>query len=104
MKSNINIFLENHKTDIIEIIDSFKDYEFSSHDFIEKFSRKFETDYIEMLVFYKKSEKAFQTVHSQIAKFLSENRVYLKIEKKGKKISENTFGENDYPEWWNKLK
>ena len=62
MKSNINIFLENHKTDIIE------------------------------------------TVHSQIAKFLSENRVYLKIEKKGKKISENTFGENDYPEWWNKLK
>lgn len=36
MKSNINIFLENHKTDIIEIIDSFKDYEFSSHDFAEK--------------------------------------------------------------------
>ena len=98
----INIFLENHQSEIINIIFNMKN-EFSSHDFIEKFAQQFESDYIEMLVLYKENGKAFQTVHSLIAKFISEKKEIFKIEKTIRKSSENVFGDNNVIQWWMKI-
>jgi hypothetical protein len=99
---DINTFLRKNEKDLIQIINSL-DPVFSSHDFIEKFSQKFESDYIEMLVNYKDSGKAFQTVHSIIAKYLSNNMDKFHIIKSERKGSENVFGSTDYIQWWKKL-
>lgn len=92
------------KANISEIKNIISDLpaEFSSHDFIEKFSKKYESDYIDMLVDYKGRE-AFKTVHSQIAKFLSLNMKYLGINKRNKDSSEHVFGELDVIQWWEKI-
>jgi lipoate-protein ligase A len=98
---NINDYLENNITSIKSIVAEFDiDKEFSSHDFIEKFTEKFEEDYIEMLVSYQKSGKAFQTVHKLIAKYLSLNMTDLEIEKTQKKQSENVKGNLGIIQWW----
>lgn len=98
---DITNFLKENQTVIIEIISSFeKSKEFSSHDFIEKFSEKFEPEYIEMLVKYQTSGQAFRTVNSQIAKYLSDNMHILKIEKTSRKESENVHGKFDVIQWW----
>jgi hypothetical protein len=98
----INIFLENHQSEIINIISNMKD-EFSSHDFIEKFTQQFESDYIEMLVLYKEKGNSFQSVHSLIARFISIKKEIFKIEKTERKSSENVFGDNDVIQWWRKI-
>jgi len=103
---NIIKFLEEKHTDIKPIIDSFAlEQEFSSHDFIEKFSAKFEYNYINMLNLYHKEKdgKAFQTVHKMIAKFLSLNKVRLGIEKTKVKGSENVHGNNSNVHWWKRV-
>jgi hypothetical protein len=84
----INAFLKKNEKDLVEIINSLNRV-FSSHDFIEKFSQKFESYYIEMLVGYKNSGSAFQTVHSIIAKYLSSNLDTFHIIKSERKGSEN---------------
>lgn len=91
---NIHDFLQGHQTDLQIIITGLLE-EFSSHDFIEKFAQQFEDDYIEMLVNYQKTGTAFQTVHSMIAKHLSQNMPALNIEKIPRKGSENVFGSID---------
>lgn len=97
----INDYLEKNINSIKNIISEFHiNKEFSSHDFIEKFTEKFEQDYIEMLVNYQKSGQAFQTVHSLIAKFLSLKMSVLGIEKTQKKESENVRGNLDVIQWW----
>ena len=94
-------FLEKNQTSVKEIIASFENLkEFSSHDFIEKFSEKFEPEYIDMLSKYKTSGQAFQTVNSQIAKYLSENMSMLELEKTSRKQSENVHGNIDRVQWW----
>ncbi len=99
---DISNFLQNHQNNIISIISNLKE-EFSSHDFIEKFSQMFESDYIEMLVKYQHTGSAFQTVHSKIARYLSTNKTTFKIIKISRSGSENVFGSIDYIQWWKKV-
>ena len=72
---------------------------FNSHEFIEKFSKEFESDYIDFLTLYK-SKNAFLSVHKQIAKFLSINSATLRIRKTRKVSSRNIFGEMDNIQEW----
>ena len=97
----INDYLEKNLTAIQIIISEFgADKEFSSHDFIEKFTEKFESDYIDMLIKYQKSGQSFQTVHSLIARYLSSKTSVLKIEKTNRKESENVHGKLGTIQWW----
>lgn len=98
---DVNKFLKGHEVEIIEIISKLKN-EFNSHDFIEKFSKKFEEEYIDMLVDYKNTGNAFKTVHGQIARYLSVNKKVFKIETSEKVPSEHVFGEIDYIQGWKK--
>lgn len=100
---DINSYLKKHQIEINNIIREFNT-EFSSHDFIEKFSQKHEADYIEMLIKYKNSNQAFQTVHKMIALHLSKNMEFLNIEKAQKKGSENVHGNTGIIQWWIRLK
>jgi hypothetical protein len=73
---------------------------FDSHAFIQKFSREFQAEYVQLLTAY--AEEPFFKVHGQIGKFLSENQATLGIRKRGKVLSRNIFGEqsenqNFYP-------
>lgn len=95
-------FLKSHHPQIITIISGLNS-DFSSHDFIEKFARMFETQYIEMLYKYKDTGNAFKTVHSTIAKYLSQNMNAFGIVKMSKKGSEHVFGEIDIIQWWSKI-
>lgn len=98
---SINSFLGAHISDLSLIISRLK-AEFTSHDFLKKFAKEFEEQYIEFLNIYK-GNGAFQTVHSQIALFLSENEITLGIIKTNKEKSENIFGEEDYVQGWRKV-
>lgn len=93
-------FLKNHNSEIIEIINNLDPDKFSSHDFIEKFARMFEQEYIEMLYEYRTTGNAFKTVHSTIAKYLSQNMASLNIAKTNKAGSEHVFGDIDVIQWW----
>ena len=97
---DINKFLTNNLNSIKHIISGMNQV-FNSHDFLQKFSKKFESDYIEMLYYYR-SSNAFRTVHSLIAKFLSENANFLCISKTKKVKSKNIFGEFDEIQEWKK--
>lgn len=96
-------FLKSHHPEIIEIINNLNPIQFSSHDFIEKFARRFEEEYIEMLSQYRHTGSAFQTVHSTIAKYLSQNMVILGIEKLPRAGSEHVFGDIDVIQWWHRI-
>ena len=98
----INKFLKNHHQGIIDIISKFNS-EFSSHDFIEKFAQKYEADFIDMLLLYKNKGKAFQTVHSSIARYLSKNKEIFSIAKTERKGSEHVFGSIDKIQWWERI-
>jgi hypothetical protein len=99
---DISDFLKLHETDVFVIISKMGD-EFSSHDFIEEFAKRFEAEYIEMLYTRKNSGSAFQTVHSIIAKYLSVNMALFAISKSTKRASENVFGNVDCIQWWIKV-
>jgi|AntAceMinimDraft_9_1070365.scaffolds.fasta_scaffold52149_1 hypothetical protein len=102
---DIYSFFKKHQIEIINIISDFDvNTEFSSHDFIEKFSQKFETDYIEMLIKYKNTGTAFQTVHSMLASHLSRNMKIFNINKSQKKASENVHGNIGKIQWWIRLR
>ena len=74
---------------------------FSSHDFLKKFSHEYELEYIEMLYAYK-GKGGFKEVHKQIAKYLSDNKDSLKINRSGKINSENIFGDVVEVQYWEK--
>lgn len=97
----INDFLEQNFDLLINDLIVKLESEFSSHDFIKVFAKKFESEYIEFLNIYKGND-AFRTVHSQIAKYLSENEIKLNIGKTHKLRSENIFGEMDEVQGWKK--
>jgi hypothetical protein len=71
---------------------------FDSHAFIQKFSREFQAEYVELLSVY--DEEPFNKVHRQIGKFLSENQAELGIRQNGKVLSQNIFGEQSENEQW----
>jgi hypothetical protein len=97
----INDFLKEKINELINIIHSFDD-EFTSHDFLKKFTKSFEPEYISFLNKYSR-KGAFQNVHSQIARFLSKNSLFLGIAKTRKVMSENVFGEMDEIQSWKRL-
>lgn len=102
---DINNFLELKHNAVKYIISEFNiQGEFSSHDFIEKFTENFESEYIEMLVKYQSTGTAFQQVHQQIARWLSLNKSSLQIEKTERKESENVRGKQNYIQWWIRIK
>lgn len=97
-------FLENNTDDVKNIIGTFElNIEFSSHDFIKKITEKFESEYIDMLVKYQNSGRAFQTVHSLIGQFLSSKSDILKITKTKKRESENIKGNLDTIQFWARI-
>lgn len=97
----INDFLKGKISELVNIIHNLDD-EFTSHDFLKKFAKLFELEYISFLDKYS-SKGAFQNVHSQIARFLSENSTILGIAKTKKVMSENIFGEMDEIQSWKRL-
>ena len=98
---SINSYLGSHISDLSDIISRLGD-EFTSHDFLKKFAKEYEEHYIDFLYSYR-GTGAFQTVHSQIALFLSENEKSLGIFKTNKEKSKNIFGEEDYIQGWRKI-
>lgn len=74
--------------------------EFSSHDFIQEYCRQYETEYLDWLMEFHGSGKAFQTVHGLIGKYLSEHHNDLHIAPIGKHDSECIHGTIDRPMWW----
>ena len=97
----INKFLEKNKSKIIKIISTL-DTTFTSHEFLKKFAKEFESDYIAFLGSYSE-DAAFRNVHSQIARFLSDNSKALSIIKTHKVPSENVFGKKDEIQGWEKV-
>jgi hypothetical protein len=93
LEQNLNLL----SNEIIPLLES----DFSSHDFLKKFAKRFEGDYINFLHNYG-GTGAFKTVHGQIAKFLADNETKLNIHKKQKVRSENVFGEMDEIQGWKK--
>lgn len=94
MQKNIGVIKD-------EIIPDIPKTEFDSHEFIRNFSHKFEKDYVNYL--NEHEVEPFRIVHSQIARFLSENQVLLKIKDNGKTISSNIFGIDSKNEKWIKI-
>ena len=72
------------------VIKEMKD-ECDSHDFIKKFSREIELDYVYLLA-TAGTATPFQTVHSQIGRFLRNNEDNLNIRYVEDVNSENIFG------------
>jgi hypothetical protein len=72
---------------------------FDSHEFIRKFAKMYEREYVEFLYEYLNSTP-FMTVHLQIAKFLSGHQTELNIRRNGKVSTPNVFGENTDNEQW----
>ncbi len=98
--NTIKTYLENHICDVREIIEGLGN-EFNSHQFIEKFAYNYERVYITWL-YNNIDKRAFQTVHSQIARFLSENKEALHIAKINRDDNVNVFGNKTDVQFWNK--
>ncbi len=99
--NSINSYLNNNLNEVRSVIENEMDIEFNSHQFIERFAYNNEAIYISWL---NKSigKGAFQTVHSQIAKFLSQNKEVLRISKNGRDGSINVFGNTTSVQFWKK--
>lgn len=93
-----------------EVIEIFKDKKlvtFTSHDFIGAYSKKFESDYINMLAEYKNKQTSKDTpknigkLHSQIGSFLKRNEKELGIISDGKVTDINVHHLETPSEKWN---
>ena len=93
---------ELHANNVLVAIRSRRKQSFSSHDFIEEFCKQYEDDYLDLLMRYHGTGKAFQTVHSQIGHYLSqhENSLLPLYHRTARDSSENVHGEIDNPMWW----
>ena len=80
---------------------------FTSHDFIGAYSKKFESDYINMLAEYKKKQTSKDTsknigkLHRQIGSFLKRNEKELGIISDGKVADMNVHHLETPSEKWN---
>lgn len=79
---NLNQFLNDNLVVINEIIKNIHSEQFDSHKFIGHFAKRFERDYVVFLCNFE--EEPFRKVYAQIAKFLAENQVKLKIKDDGR--------------------
>jgi len=94
---SVNEFMSINLVSIQKII-SQMERPFDSHAFIQKFSKEFQIQYIQLLAIY--NDKPFLKVHEQIGLFLSKNQEKLGIKKNGKVLSQNIFGEESENEQW----
>ncbi len=78
------------------------DDKFDSHDFIKNFSGEIELDYVNLLA-TARTMTPFQTVHSQIGMFLSNNQNNLNIRYVEDVNSENIFGNVTPCALWEKI-
>lgn len=85
---------------VLEILRGNNLEKFSSHDFIEVYCAEYEDDYIDWLCEYRGTNKAFQTVHTHIARYLSKNARDLQIHKIGNYESETVHGTIGMPMWF----
>lgn len=76
--------------------------EFTSYDFIKKYMMLYENEYIALLNSCEADHK-FQTVHSAIGRFLSDNRLRLEITTDEKTRSENIFGNPTQVQCWKRV-
>jgi hypothetical protein len=98
----MSITIEQAK-EIIKILrDRQEPNTFTSHEFIGRYIKEYESDYIDMLVEYKnnKTPEIFKELNSQIAKFLSNNQHKLSILENGEVKDLNVHHINtDCKEW-----
>ena len=94
---SVNQFMSANTIAIQRIINQMQ-RPFDSHAFIQKFSKEFQAEYVELLSIYE--EEPFIKVHRQIGKFLSENQPKLGVRQNGKILSQNIFGEQSENEQW----
>ena len=76
--------------------------EFSSHDFIKVYCSQYEREYIDWLISKSGRGRAFQTVHSQIGRFLmrNEGKITPAYRHTERYDSETVHGTIDQPMWW----
>jgi hypothetical protein len=101
--NQLTLFLKQNirrvKSEIIPELGS----DFTTLDFVRKFAKKFEGEYIRFLYSYKENN-AFKEVHSQIADFLDDNELILNIKKSRKVRREDEYGEMEEIQMWEKKK
>lgn len=101
----IDAFFSQHINLVQQIIDELPPT-FDSHDFIDRFRYRFESDYIDFLYQERKppgERGAFKKVHGRIARFLSTNASALGIEKTTRPETRNIFGNETENQGWRKL-
>ena len=86
--------------DVLNALQIKKPDGFSTHDFIEEYCSQNEREYIIWLLRKSGSGRAFQTVHSQIGRYLSKNARDLQILKIGNDESETVHGTKGMPMWF----
>ena len=94
----INDFMNERLDTIKTIINEIPTSNFDSHEFIRRFAKEFEVDYVKFLSKY--DAEPFKKIHAQIAINLLNNKIHLRIEKSGKISSANIFGIEDQNEQW----
>ena len=92
----------NENIDAVRAVIDEMDDKFDSHDFIKKFSKEIELDYVYLLA-TAGTMTPFQTVHSQIGMFLSNNQNNLNIRYVEDVNSENIFGNVTECASWKKI-
>lgn len=98
-------FLTEHMDDVKQIINTLP-ATFSSHEFIQRFAHRFESNYITFLWEYRRPEGeygTFKVVHSQIGRFLSNNEAELHIQKTNRVYTQNVFGDDSDNQGWMKV-
>lgn len=93
----------NANIDAVRAVIDEMDDKFDSHDFIKKFSREIELDYVYLLA-TAGTMTPFHDVHLKIGKFLSSNQNILGISNVERVNSENIFGNVTECALWEKSK
>ena len=88
--------------DVLNALQVKKPDGFSTHDFIEEYCSQNEREYIIWLLRKSGRGRAFQTVHSQIGRYLADHEndpgsIYRRTMRGN---SENFHGTIDQPMWW----
>lgn len=88
--------------DVLNALQIKKPDGFSTHDFIEEYCSQNEREYIIWLLRKSGRGRAFQTVHSQIGRFLIKNEGKLTpaYRHTDRYDSETVHGTIDQPMWW----
>lgn len=101
---SINEFLKEllQSGELKAIINEIDGKVFDSHQFIQHFAKRYESEYIEALAQCKTQTGQFRCVHSQIAQFLGDNQAQLGINRDEDITSKDIFGNNVPNASWTK--